>query len=228
MIELSSAFFSINHLSDALMSLTILSVLMSLGSNRLMALVKIMAFQGIVVSLTPLFLEHHESMNFSSIILLQIMLLIKGMLIPGFMYAAVKKIKIRREVEPIIGYHASLFAGLLFILLGAFIANRLHISLPVENDLLLITAITTLSAGLFLLMSRRKAITQVIGYLMMENGIYLIGTALAKETHTMYVVEFGVLLDLLVGIMIMGIVLHNINSSYNDVDTALLGQLKDN
>ncbi len=63
---------------------------------------------------------------------------------------------------------------------------------------------------------------------MMENGIYLIGTALAKETHTMYVVEFGVLLDLLVGIMIMGIILHNINSSYNDVDTALLGQLKDN
>ncbi len=77
-------------------------------------------------------------------------------------------------------------------------------------------------------MSRRKAITQVIGYLMMENGIYLMGTALAKETHTMYVVEFGVLLDLLVGIMIMGIILHNINSSYDDVDTALLGQLKDN
>jgi hydrogenase-4 component E len=228
MIELSSAFFSINHLSDGLMSLTILSVLMSLGSNRLMALVKIMAFQGIVVSLTPLFLEHHEAMNFSSIILLQIMLVIKGMLIPGFMYAAVKRLKIQREVEPIIGYHASLFAGLIFILLGAFIANRLHISLPIENDLLLITAITTLSAGLFLLMSRRKAITQVIGYLMMENGIYLIGTALAKETHTMYVVEFGVLLDLLVGIMIMGIILHNINSSYNDVDTALLGQLKDN
>jgi hydrogenase-4 component E len=228
MIDLSSAFFSTNHLSDALMSLTILSVLMSLGSNRLMALVKIMAFQGIVVSLTPLFLEHHEAMNFSSIILLQVMLVIKGMLIPGFMYAAVKKIKIQREVEPIIGYHASLFAGLVFILLGAFIANRLHISLPVENDLLLITAITTLSSGLFLLMSRRKAITQVIGYLMMENGIYLIGTALAKETHTMYVVEFGVLLDLLVGIMIMGIILHNINSSYNDVDTALLGQLKDN
>ncbi len=228
MIELSTAFFSINHVSDTLMSLTILSVLLSLGSNRLMALVKIMAFQGIVVSLTPLFLEHHEAMSFSSIILLQIMLLIKGMLIPGFMYAAVKKIKIQREVEPIIGYHASLFAGLIFILLGAFIAYQLRASLPVENDLLLITAITTLSAGLFLLMSRRKAITQVIGYLMMENGIYLVGTALAKETHTMYVVEFGVLLDLLVGIMIMGIILHNINSSYNDVDTALLDQLKDN
>lgn len=216
------------NFSEALLSMTVLSVLLSLGSNRLVALVKIMAFQGIVVSLTPFFLEHHGSMSTASIILLQIMLLIKGILIPGFMMAAVNKIKIRREVEPIIGYHASLFAGLIFILVGAFITNRLHIALPVENDLLLIAAITTLSSGLFLLMSRRKAITQVIGYLMMENGIYLVGTALAKETHTMYVVEFGVLLDLLVGIMIMGIILHNINSSYDDVDTTLLGQLKDN
>lgn len=216
------------HLSDALLSLTVLSVLLSLGSNRLMALVKIMAFQGIVISLTPFFLEHHETLNTGSIILLQIMLLIKGLLIPGLMFAAVKKIKIQLEVEPIIGYHASLFAGLGFMLVGAFIANRLHIFLPAENDLLMVTAVTTLAAGLFLLMSRRKAITQVIGYLMMENGIYLIGTAMAKETHTMYVVEFGVLLDLLVGIMIMGIILHNINSSYDDVDTALLGQLKDN
>jgi hydrogenase-4 component E len=93
--------------------------------------------------------------------------------------------------------------------------------------LLMITAITTLASGLFLLMARYKAITQVIGYLMMENGIYLFGTAMAKQTHTQYIVEFGVLLDLLVGIMIMGIVLNNINSSFDDVDTALLGQLKD-
>jgi hydrogenase-4 component E len=228
MIQLSNTFLSISHLGDALLSLTVLSVLLSLGSNRLRALIKIMAFQGIVVSLIPFFLEHHEQMSTSSIILLQVMLLVKGLLIPGFMLAAVKKIKIQLEVEPIIGYNASLFAGLIFILLAAFITNRLHISLPGENNLLMITAITTLAAGLFLIMSRHKALTQVIGYLMMENGIYLIGTALAKETHTMYVVEFGVLLDLLVGIMIMGIIVHNINSSYDDVDTALLGQLKDN
>jgi hydrogenase-4 component E len=126
-----------------------------------------------------------------------------------------------------VGYHASLFAGLIFIAISVFIADRMHVSLPAEHVLLMITAITTLAAGLFLLMSRRKAITQVIGYLMMENGIYLIGTALAKQTHTLYVVEFGVLLDLLVGVMIMGIVLHNINSTFDDVDTALLGQLKD-
>ncbi len=218
------------YFSDALFSLTILSVLLSLGSNRLMTLVKIMAFQGIVVSLIPFFIEHHNEMTTGSIVFLQVMLLIKGLLIPGFMYAAVKKIKIQWEVEPIIGYHASLFAGLIFILVAAFITDRLqiHISLHEEYVHLLITAFTTLAAGLFLLMARRKAITQVIGYLMMDNGIYLVGTAVAKETHTQHVVEFGVLLDLLVCVMVMGIILHNINSSYDDVDTALLAELKDN
>lgn len=214
-------------LSDFLLSLTLLSVLLSLASNRLMALVKIMAFQGIVVSLIPLVLEQHQNLAMGSILMLQVMILIKGFLIPGFIYMALTKIKIKREIEPIIGYHASVFAGLVFILLSAFITDRLDISLPGGQVLLMISAITTLAAGLFLLMSRRKAITQVIGYLMMENGIYLFGTALAKETHTQYLVEFGVLLDLLVGIMVMGIVLHNINSTFDDVDTALLGQLKD-
>ena len=215
------------QISDALLSLTLLSVLLSLNSNRLMGLVKIMAFQGIVVSLIPFFLDHLSEMTFGGIFFLQIMIFTKGILIPGFMIMAVKKVKIQREIEPIVGYHASVFAGLFFILVSAFIADKLHISLPGEHVLLMITAITTLASGLFLLMTRRKAITQVIGYLMMENGIYLIGTALAKETHTQYVVEFGVLLDLLVGIMVMGIVLHNINSAYDDVDTSLLGQLKD-
>ena len=215
------------QISDALLSLTLLSVLLSLNSNRLMGLVKIMAFQGIVVSLIPFFLDHLSEMTFGGIFFLQIMIFTKGILIPGFMFMAVKKVKIQREIEPIVGYHASVFAGLFFILVSAFIADKLHISLPGEHVLLMITAITTLASGLFLLMTRRKAITQVIGYLMMENGIYLIGTALAKETHTQYVVEFGVLLDLLVGIMVMGIVLHNINSAYDDVDTSLLGQLKD-
>ena len=214
-------------LADAILAIVLLSVLLSLGSNRLMALVKIMAMQGIMVSLTPLFLEHHQDIEGSALLLFQVMILIKGLLIPAFLFAAVKKVAIQREIEPIIGYHASIFAGLVMIMLSAFITDKLHLAMPGDHALLLITAITTLAAGLFLMMSRRKAITQVIGYLMMENGIYLIGTALAKSTHTMYVVEFGVLLDLLVAIMIMGIILHNINSAFDDVDTDLLGQLKD-
>ena len=214
-------------INDAIAVIILLSILLSLASSRIISLVKIMALQGIMVSLTPLFLEQHGDLGSGGLIFFQVMILIKGLLIPGLLYVAIRKISIKREIEPIIGYHASLFSGLAFILISLFIADRLQISLPKGHELLLITAITTLSAGLFLMMSRRKAITQVIGYLMLENGIYLMGTALTKQTHTLYIVEFGVLLDLLVGVMIMGIILNNINHAFDDVDTTFLGRLKD-
>jgi hydrogenase-4 component E len=215
------------NLSDAILVLILLSVLISLESNRMMTLVKIMGLQGVMVSLVPLFLEQHQGISTGGIIFFQIMILIKGLLIPGLLYFAVQRVAIKREVEPLIGYHASLFFGLIMILVSLFITEKLQLTLPGGHSLLLITAITTLGAGLFLMMSRTKAITQVIGYLMLENGIYLVGTALTKQSHTRYVVEFGVLLDVLVGVMIMGIILNNINRAFDDVDTALLGRLKE-
>jgi len=215
------------NLSDAIPVLILLSVLISLETNRMITLVKIMGLQGVMVSLVPLFLEQHQDIGSGGIIFFQIMILIKGLLIPGLLYFAVQRVAIKREVEPLIGYHASLFFGLIMILVSLFITEKLQLTLPGGHSLLLITAITTLGAGLFLMMSRTKAITQVIGYLMLENGIYLVGTALTKQSHTRYVVEFGVLLDVLVGVMIMGIILNNINRAFDDVDTALLGRLKD-
>jgi len=215
------------HIIDAVLVTILLSVLLSLGSNRLKALVEIMVLQGVAVSVVPLLLEYHSEIRQGGIIFFQIMILIKGVLIPGLLYMALKKIAIKREVEPIVGYHASLLTGLVLIMVSIVVTERLHLTLPAGRELLLSTAITTLAAGLFLMMSRRKAITQVIGYLMLENGIYLIGTALTKQSHTLYVVEFGVLLDLLVGVMIMGIIIHNIKDAFDDVDTTFLGSLKD-
>jgi len=215
------------NINSIIMVIVLLSVLLSLASSRLITLVKVMALQGVMVSLLPLLLQHHSRVGSGGLIFFQIMILIKGVLIPGLLYVALKRVATKREIEPIIGYHASLFAGLIIILLSIFITERLHLSLPKGHDLLLTTAITTMSAGFFLMMSRRKVITQVIGYLMLENGIYLVGTALTKHAHTVYVVEFGVLLDLLVGVMIMGIILHNINHAFDGINTDLLDRLKE-
>jgi hydrogenase-4 component E len=215
------------HYTDIVLVLILLSVLLSLASSRLFALVRIMALQGIAVSILPLLLEHHRAMGSGGLIFFQMMLLVKGVVIPGLLYLALKRIAINREIEPIIGYHASLFSGLLIILLAVSITDALGPAIPSGNALLLTTAITAAFAGLFLMMSRRKAITQVIGYLMLENGIYLVGTALTRSTHISYIVEFGVLLDLLVGVMVMGIILYNINHAFDDIDTDNLNRLRD-
>lgn len=205
----------------------LLSVLLSLSSSRLMTLVKLMALQGGAVSLVPLLLEGTGHLPMGEMLFFQVMIVIKCVIIPGLLVLAVKRVRIKREIEPFIGYHASIVSGLVILLVSVFLTSYLKLTLPEGHQFVLVAAITTMAAGFFLMMARRKAITQVIGYLMLENGIYLIGTALTNPSHTLYVVEFGVLLDLLVGVMIMGIILHNINSAFDDADTTLLGRLKD-
>ena len=214
------------HFSDILLVLIFLTILLSLGSNRLMELVKVMAVQGVLVSLVPLVIGTHHELNTAGIAILAMMLAIKSILIPGSLYYAVKRIINMREIETIIGYQSSIFIGLGLILLSYFVSVKLQTIIPPTNHLLLPAGFTTLAAGLFLMMARRKAITQVIGYLMLENGIYLIGSVIAQQTHTQYLIECGILLDLLAGVMIMGIILHRINHSYDDVDTKFLSELK--
>jgi hydrogenase-4 component E len=212
---------------DALLAMVFLTVLFSLNCHRLTGLIRIMALQGIFVSLIPFLLEKHQGISLLHVGFFLIMLAIKGIVIPAMLMFAIRRIQIRKELEPIISYNASIFVGLLIIYVSVLISGRMYLTALTNYPLLLPAAFTTLAAGLFLLMARRKAITQIIGYLMMENGIYLAGSVLAKQAQTQFIVEFGVLLDLLVGVMIMGIILHRINHSYEDADTGFLEQLKD-
>lgn len=206
-----------------ILALVMLSVLFSMASSRIVVLIEVMALQGILVALLPMLLHGTFIIN-GTLIFEGVVLLIKGVLIPYLLFFAVKHAHIGREIEPIVGYHASIFIGLLLMLVAFFIAG--HSALPNSiHPLLLPTAMTTVASGLFLIVSRRKAITMVIGYLIMENGIFLMGMMLAGEMK--HLVELGVLLDLLVGVMIMGIVLNHINQEFDHIDTSLLSELKD-
>ncbi|PJB83091.1 MAG: hydrogenase, partial [Acidobacteria bacterium CG_4_9_14_3_um_filter_49_7] len=93
------------------------------------------------------------------------------------------------------------------------------------SHFLLPSALFSLMTGLLIIVSRRKALTQVIGYLTMENGVYLFGAALAIEEPLL--VEMGVLLDVFVAVFIMGITIYQINSEFDHIDTDRLSELKD-
>jgi hydrogenase-4 component E len=211
------------HPVDTILALVLLSVLISFGSSRLPALIKVVAFQGVVVSIVPFFIGH--GLTIGGVAFTIATLLIRGIAIPMFIYLAIKKVAIHREVEPIIGYHASLMAGLVLMVAATFVSPKFNLPQTSGHALLLPTAITLLAAGMFLLMARRNAIAMVLGYIVMENGIYLVGTSFSVRTH--HIVEFGILLDVLAGVMIMAVILQNINQAFDDVDTALLRSLKE-
>ncbi len=212
-----------SHPIDTLLSLVMLSILFSFGSNRLPGLIKVLAFQGIVVSVVPLFVGHN--MTGGGLLFTLVTLAIRGIVIPLCIYLAIKKVAIHREVEPIVGYHASLLAGLGLIVGATFASHKFDLPASSTSALLLPTAIAVLVAGMFLMISRRNAIAMVLGYIMMENGIYLVGTTFSVQA--LHIVEFGILLDVLAGVMIMAVILQNIKQTFDDVDTALLRTLKE-
>ena len=91
--------------------------------------------------------------------------------------------------------------------------------------MLLPGALFTILTGLLIIVSRRKALTQVVGYLAMENGVYAFGAALAVEEPLL--VEMGVLLDVFVAVFVMGITIYQINREFDHIDTDRLSELKD-
>lgn len=208
---------------DTILSFVLLSILFSFGTSLLPGLIKLLAFQGIIVSIVPLFMGH--DMGIGEIVFAMVTMAIRGVIIPLCIYLAIKKVAIRREVEPIIGYNASIMIGLALIVAATFVSQKFTVPSISDSALLLPTTITLLVAGMFLLIARRNAIAMVLGYIMMENGIYLVGTTFS--IRALHIVEFGILLDVLAAVMIMAIILQNIKHTFDDIDTALLRTLKE-
>ena len=96
---------------------------------------------------------------------------------------------------------------------------------PEKHPFLVPTALSTVWTGLLLIVSRRKAVTQVIGFLVLENGVFVFGLLLSDFMPTM--VEAGVLLDLFAAVFVMGIVMFHINREFSSLDTARLSSLRD-
>lgn len=211
------------QLIDTALILVLLSVLTALSADRLPPLIKIVAFQGIVVSFVPLVIG--PDMGVGGVIFTAVVLVVRGFVIPGAILLAIKRVSIRREVEPIVGPHVSLLAALLLIVAAFYVSGKIDLAAAGRSEVLLPTALTLLVAGMFLLMSRRNAIAMILGYIMMENGIYLGGATLSARAH--HIVELGILLDVLAGVMLMAIILQNIKRTLHDVDTSLLRTLKD-
>lgn len=208
--------------ADQLLVLVMLINFVLLGSSRLAFCIRAVALQGVLLGILPGII-HPFSWHLVGITLG--IVLAKGLLIPFFINDAVRKAHIRREVEPFLGYVPTLLLGAVFTALAFVFAQRLPLA-PEHQELLFVPAsIATLMTGFLVLTTRKKAISQVIGYLVLENGIFIFGMLLTEAMPVM--VEAGALLDLMVGIFIMGIVINQINREFSSIDTSRLRALKE-
>ena len=209
-------------MANLLLLAVILINFFTLGSARLVACIRAVALQGALLALLPLathgFTGHALLLGAGA-------LLLKGIFIPWLLLRAIREVRIRREVEPFIGFVPTLILGAL-VTAGAFIfADFLPLAPEHVAGLNVPTALATMFSGFLLLITRRKAITQVLGYLILENGIFIFAVLLSAALPLM--VEAGVLLDLLVGVFVMGIVLNQISREFATLNTERLTALKE-
>ncbi len=210
--------------TDLVFILVVVIDLFLLASSRLGAAIRTVAIQGALLALLPLLLIHEEASLGHAVILAGGALLVKTVLIPRMMFSAIREASIRREMEPIVGFVPSMVLGAIGVALAFAFSSRLPL-LASAHSFLVPTALSTVWAGLLLVVSRKKAVNQVLGFLVLENGVYVFGLLLADAMPLM--VEAGVLLDLFAAVFVMGIVMFHINREFSSLDTEKLSALKD-
>ncbi|HTV62790.1 MAG TPA: hydrogenase [Verrucomicrobiae bacterium] len=211
-------------LANLILVLVVLTNLKLLGSSRVGSSIRVVAAQGIVLGLLPV-LGHAHDISIRFTLLAIGTIAIKGLVFPWFLFRAVREAEVTREIEPYVGYVASLLTGVVILAVSFWMCTRLPMPGALASPWLAPVAIFSIFAGLFLIISRRRALSQVLGFLVLENGVYVFGIGLAPQSSLL--VETGVLLDVFVAVFVMGIIIFHINREFDHIDTGKMSQLKD-
>lgn len=203
--------------------ITFIITLLYIGiAKRLLTYIKILALQGILLFCLS-FINLIEINTVNLIFILLETIVFKTIAVPWFLNYVMKKNKITREAEPYLHNFFSLLiiTGIIFLsyILSSAIADGSI------NKIFFVAALSTLFTGLYIIVTRRKIITQVMGYLVLENGVFILSLAVGSEMPM--VVNAGILLDVFVSVLVLGIFVSRIGDTFEEMSVENLQNLKD-
>ncbi len=204
-------------LIEILLAVLLLLNLLLAGTGRLRAAIRFVALQGLLVGLLPLLTGNWG--------LALINVSVKGIALPALLRYAAEKAQASYELEPLVSFRASQLIVFLLTAASFGVAKGLHVQEGQTLELAIPVAFAMMGTGLFLTCARRKAITQVLGFLTFENGITVFGSGLMLEYGL--IAELGVLLDVFVLAFVLGIAIYQIKRTFASIDTDKLNHLHD-
>jgi hydrogenase-4 component E len=204
-------------------SLTLLLALVLLWRRGVPAYVSAFAWQSIVLAGVTAVVAHFGGRP-DLYWVAGLLVIVKGLAIPRLLRRMEQRFRSERELEPYVNTATSLVVAGLLVLLGYVIARPLVAlsRLPTRAGMPL--AMGLILVSLFVLVSRKKAITQVIGFLMLENGLALM--AVLGTYGIPLIVELGVFLDALLGFLVMQIFVYRIHETFESIDVERLRRLR--
>jgi len=209
-------------MTDILLITLAMTLLYMSIANRLQTYLSILVMQGFLLfGATYFTLTNMNTANLLFIMLETIVF--KAIAVPWFISYIIKRNKITRVAEPYI----SNFASLLVVTSIIVITIVLSSSIKDQNldKTFFVVALSTLFTGLYLIVSRKKIITHVIGYIVIENGVFVLSLAVGNEMPML--VNMGIMLDIFASVLILGVFFNKIGDVLNDPDVNVLRNLKD-
>lgn len=149
---------------------------------------------------------------------------LKGLLIPWFLMRVIDKVGIHREIEPIVNIPTSLLICLGLTVVGYRVSAGLAEGDRGATHHVIGVSLSVLLMGLFLMVSRRKALTQILALLTVENAVFLV--ALGVTSGMPLVVELGISFDVILAVLVLGILVHRIVDRFESMDVSRLTKLK--
>ncbi len=209
-------------MSDILLILFLITLIYIGVANRLFTYISVLAIQGVLL-FGIAFIELIEINTLNLIFVLLETIVFKTIAIPFFMRRVIKRNNIKREAEPFISNFISVVIITAIILSSFLLSNTLHDRHL--QKMFFVVAISALFTGLYIIASRRKVITHVMGYLIIENGVFILSLAVGNEMPML--VNTGILLDIFVSVLLLGIFINKIGDVIKEQDVDFLTNLKD-
>jgi hydrogenase-4 component E len=191
-------------------------------ANRLLTYIRIIAFQGFLL-FGVAFIELIEINMANLIFVLLETIIIKAIAIPMFLKYILDKNNITREAEPFVSNFVSVVIVTIIILGSFFLTNAVQDTYV--RKIYFIVAFSALFTGLYIIITRRKIITHVMGYMVLENGVFVLSLAVGNKMPM--VVNTGILLDIFVSVILLGIFADKIGDVFEEQDVEQLRNLKD-
>jgi hydrogenase-4 component E len=209
---------------NLLAALLLLIAFAMLTQRRVLSLINLFAWQGLVLSLSTLTVAYSTNQNhlyYSAVLTL----MLKVLILPWILHRLIRKLNVKWDVETLINIPTTMLVGI------ALVIFAFNLALPISQLAGTITrstlgiAIASVLLSFLMMITRRKAVPQVIGFLAMENGLFFAATS---ATYGMpLLVELGIGLDVLVGTFIFGIFFFHIREQFDSLDIHHLEKLKE-
>jgi len=210
-----------SRMMQLIIALILVSTFLILGSTRLYSCVRAFGIQSFLLACVAGIVAFSTG-KFDIYIVALLTLVIKAALIPYIFIYIIREIKVKREVELYVSVPSSIMIGGVLVVISYYLIRSINIMSELSS-LSLSASMSLVSIGLFIMISRKKAIMQMLGILIMENGLFL--GAISLTYGMPLLVELGIFFDVLIGVLIMGILVFRINRSFESIDTDMLKTL---